>query len=819
MFRFNLVVWFFLLVSVSAQADFIESRPVGPGIIHHHEFRSQGPWHIQVLEIDLTNPHVKLETVKADDQLWGYERTSLMAARSDTEAHRIVGAINGDFYASGGIPIGAQVLNGNLLKREYPRSAFGVGLNNEPFIDILSFDGHVFKNGTEIDQINTVNAERDVDKLVLFNSLYGNATGTNNWGTEIICSWIDAPMVNDTRRALVLVKDSTLAAGSGNNDIPDNGFVLSAHGASRLALDSSLFVGDTIDIVLNFSPIEHPIEQLIGGTPRMIREGSISIEWEAEGIGSSFTFDRHPRTAVGFTADSTTLFLFAVDGRQPGFSIGMSLPELANYMMGWGVAEGINLDGGGSTTMVVRGDVVNSPSDGTGERTVANALMVVNTAPTGALGIIDVVPSDFYTLVGTSQDMEIMGYDSTYNPVDVEPASVGWSCDPAIGIINSQGEFIAGNVPGLGFIAAQIDGLLDTAWVTVTQVDSVALTPDPVVLEVDQHQQMQARAFDDQGNPLNLTNADFTWWVTPDIGAINNLGYFSAYHYGSGMIRATYGAVGDSVTASVGSSQAVTFDAFDDVNNWSLTGLLTDMGQSGLTINTDIYISPPSSGQLDYSFTTGGTSVLYMNGEISISGSPDKVFLDIYGDGAGHWMRGEFRCASGDKFLVNFTSADPGIDWAGSWRTVQLDLADATAHWGNPNATLNFPITWTKLYLAEPDDANKNTGVIYLDNFGVSYLTTDAREEIINPSRLTLSDAYPNPFNSTTNFDLEIPYSGVLDFSIFDLQGKMVHRTATQVSAGRLTYSWHADDAATGLYLYRVSLGPDSLMGKCLLLK
>ncbi|HID93946.1 MAG TPA: hypothetical protein EYP60_07605, partial [bacterium (Candidatus Stahlbacteria)] len=107
-----------------AFADFIESNPVGPGVIYHHEFREAGPWHIHVLEIDLSVDWIHLETVKANDRLAGYERTSSMATRNDYEMHRVVGAINGDFYESGGIPVGAQVLDGILLKRPTTRSVF-----------------------------------------------------------------------------------------------------------------------------------------------------------------------------------------------------------------------------------------------------------------------------------------------------------------------------------------------------------------------------------------------------------------------------------------------------------------------------------------------------------------------------------------------------------------------------------------------------------------------------------------------------------------------------------------------------------------------
>jgi exopolysaccharide biosynthesis protein len=85
---------------------------------------------------------------------------------------------------------------------------------------------------------------------------------------------------------------------------------------------------------------------------------------------------KHPRTAVGFSRDSTTLFILAVDGRSQR-SAGVTLDELATLMRRLGAWQAMNFDGGGSTTMVIDGLVVNAPSDTTGERAVGNALLVV----------------------------------------------------------------------------------------------------------------------------------------------------------------------------------------------------------------------------------------------------------------------------------------------------------------------------------------------------------------------------------------------------------------------------------------------------------
>jgi exopolysaccharide biosynthesis protein len=89
-----------------------------------------------------------------------------------------------------------------------------------------------------------------------------------------------------------------------------------------------------------------------------------------------FAASRHPRTAVGVAPDQSTLWLVVVDGRQPEHSLGMTLPELAGLFGALGAPEALNLDGGGSSVMVLRGRVVSRPSDAGGERAVVNALVL-----------------------------------------------------------------------------------------------------------------------------------------------------------------------------------------------------------------------------------------------------------------------------------------------------------------------------------------------------------------------------------------------------------------------------------------------------------
>jgi hypothetical protein len=96
----------------------------------------------------------------------------------------------------------------------------------------------------------------------------------------------------------------------------------------------------------------------IGGSPVLVREGRRFVGDDR----SSFVAGRQPRTIVGWTEEGDVLMV-TVDGRQPGASVGMSLPDAADMMIELGAVEAINLDGGGSTTFVAQGTVLNRPSD------------------------------------------------------------------------------------------------------------------------------------------------------------------------------------------------------------------------------------------------------------------------------------------------------------------------------------------------------------------------------------------------------------------------------------------------------------------------
>lgn len=117
------------------------------------------------------------------------------------------------------------------------------------------------------------------------------------------------------------------------------------------------------------------ITEMVAGYPALLEGG----RWVGDLLQAErpdFSGQREPRTAVGLDPGGERLWLVVVDGRRGGTAEGMTLPELARLFQSLGASSALNLDGGGSSVMVVRGEVANRPSDLQGERPVVNALVV-----------------------------------------------------------------------------------------------------------------------------------------------------------------------------------------------------------------------------------------------------------------------------------------------------------------------------------------------------------------------------------------------------------------------------------------------------------
>lgn len=358
----------------SVPTDTIRSFDIAPGVRHTFRWEVAGPWAANIVEIDLARCGVALRTVKALDQLVGRETTTQLSLRLANRLNRpVFAAVNGDYFSftPAGYPSGTQVTEGEPLRGYTSRPVFGVTTTATTFFGADQLAGTLRSRRGVTSEMRRVNEQPDTLRIALYNRFVGPTTLDAEAAVEVVARIIRrAPGVGDTVRAIAQSID-TLPAGVA---IPGDGIVLAGKGRGATWLRANIAVGDTISWVMRFPTAPGSIAEMIAGDPQLLRAG-ISLAPFAGTVAA----ERHPRTAIAVTGDRKVL-LVTVDGRQPGYSAGMTLIELAALLSRLGAMEALNVDGGGSTTMVVNGRFVNRPSDAAGERPVANALGVVGPA-------------------------------------------------------------------------------------------------------------------------------------------------------------------------------------------------------------------------------------------------------------------------------------------------------------------------------------------------------------------------------------------------------------------------------------------------------
>ena len=184
-------------------------------------------------------------------------------------------------------------------------------------------------------------------------------------------------------------------------------------------------VGDEIIVEAQINEAWKDAQFMMTTGPTLLRDGQVSISMNDT---ASFSTARQPRSAVGVSGDGTKLYLVTIDGRQTGYSQGATLRELAEYMRSIGAHQAINLDGGGSTTMVARlpyfeqSFVVNKPSD-VHERSVPTTLQIISSEGpkqvTEPMIVIDPFEQVTGWIASSARAEASIASTATYEPVRV----------------------------------------------------------------------------------------------------------------------------------------------------------------------------------------------------------------------------------------------------------------------------------------------------------------------------------------------------------------------------------------------------------------
>jgi hypothetical protein len=331
------------------------------------EYRRETPWVVHQLATSrgvavaytLTLPtgegKVKLRPAMANNSVRGRATVGSIVSRFGAYA-----GLNGGYYASDGAPLGMLVIDGEWIKEPIlGRTVLGIMQDGSFQMGNVKFRGRIALPGVGDMTIHGLNrGHEDSDDVVLFTSRWGKPTAEKEKATRVMLSaGGQVLLVNSEGRGM---------------EIPDKGYVLSVVG-SGAAQAAKAQVGGIATIQLLTDPAWPGLRHALGGGPRLVANGRPYITSGTERFRPDVASGAAPRSAIGILPNGDVV-LVVVDGRQQEHSAGFTLGELAAFLVKLDVKDAMNLDGGGSATLVVGRTVVNRPSDGC-SRPVANALL------------------------------------------------------------------------------------------------------------------------------------------------------------------------------------------------------------------------------------------------------------------------------------------------------------------------------------------------------------------------------------------------------------------------------------------------------------
>ena len=292
------------------------------------------PVKLNIIEADMNvNPKIKVEPVLASATLSRKASITAMARRNNSLV-----AVNGAFFLpQTGCPLGTMMVD----KKLYTGPVFNrvaMGIFDDGFkMDRVKLNANL-KCGWHNIKIDNINQPR---MSVAYTLCY-----TPDWGTM-------APVTPKNGLQVVVSDGKVISITKQRSPIPLNGFVLVGPATNLLPLK----INDKVELDVKTLPAWENVNHIISGGPYLVKDGQVYVDIQDQkllAIGG-----RNPRTAIGYTKDNRFIMITA-DGRE-GSSIGMTLKELAYYMKQLGCVNAMNLDGGGSTVMYVKGAIANKP--------------------------------------------------------------------------------------------------------------------------------------------------------------------------------------------------------------------------------------------------------------------------------------------------------------------------------------------------------------------------------------------------------------------------------------------------------------------------
>ena len=341
------------------------------GLTYFHDAVPEVPWSMHVVKINRSRKDLELHSMIGNGNTLAMATVSDQVKKLPPEWGRPLAAVNGDLYNNHpdypGDPEGLQIMHGELVSGPSTnRVCFWLDAAGNPHRgDVRSRFKVTWPDGSAAPL--GLNEARADHAVVLYTAVAG-ATTRARGGLELVLEREGSGAWLPLQIGQTYVAQVRGVNPAGNTALTRGTMVLSL-GPALVPRVPKVGTGAVLRITTATVPELTGVQTAIGGGPTLVEDGK-TRDWPGLRL-------RHPRTAVGWNKDY--FFLVEVDGRQLRLSAGMTLPELADYMVKLGCQEAMNLDGGGSATCWLYGHVMNSPSQGR-ERPAPNGLVVLQTS-------------------------------------------------------------------------------------------------------------------------------------------------------------------------------------------------------------------------------------------------------------------------------------------------------------------------------------------------------------------------------------------------------------------------------------------------------
>jgi hypothetical protein len=480
---------------------------------------------IHVLKVDLNDPYITINPIESNKEYGLKETVSALLRESNA-----IAGVNGDFFGVNGAysaGFGLTVRDRQLISVSGDSNAadnnyasFLYTQENIPFISFIKTDIHFYNDGVENIEVHAINKITDMVYPVIVN----RQAMQNTASLDSRFPGLLKIVVSDQRITYISQLGETV-------NIPEDGYILAIQQASADYFGQFFSVGQQAALRIEPYGVNFGgIKAAIGGGGLILKEG------EPFTMGAIVSGNkREPRTAIGINREQDQLILVEVDGRT--HSIGANQDEMAWIMKRYGAYNAMHLDGGGSSTMVIRNpeglyNVMNRVSDGA-ERKVINALGIFNNAPVGNAEKLEASFEKDTVWLGDSVKLSVYGLDAYGHRIDLAPEIVAFD-DP--GAVYANGYFTPSKT-GKTVIHVQSGAMTAKTELKVKTISELIIKPDAVRLNPGESKELSFIGIDSDGERFDVTEGVSYEVFPPELGAASGGVFTAMAESGTGLLK------------------------------------------------------------------------------------------------------------------------------------------------------------------------------------------------------------------------------------------------------------------------------------------